>query len=301
MSNVIIIDCSDKKSVKKHIKEVFIHLQKAKTKTLLAAYYQWYKSNPDYSSEQLSEFEVEIRKNKKNISGKDKESATAVYGDQYAKILTKFVFENYIWEGSLIKIASELVELTKFEGRGNVESSKLFTKLELEMIKDIFKLLKATSGKIRVIETPNEEKLRLKNQGVPLEIAERKKFIQSTVIKNEQSNDVKRNAIKDYKPLKIKTSATENKTNESRKKSTDSSNLTINHYSIAEEKFSKAVNNEPLFFEDKKSITGNKDKCSEPNETVETTHAVPETSIDTLIDSFEEFSLKFKRYFSKRN
>lgn len=223
--NTISIDRSKQTQVKKHINAVFVHFQKAKTKMLLSAYYQWYKSNPNYNSTQLSEFNSCVRKNKDEISTKAKKTVGTVYGDKYAIMLTKFILENSIFEDQLIKIAKELTELSKFEGKGSLGFSNLFTKIEIEMIKDIFKLLRSKKGKIDVIETPGEEKERIKEQEKIIKIEELKKsyFVNNKfTVKAEPTVEKKPSNVKKEKftfvydklPVEKEFSGDSNKTNQ---------------------------------------------------------------------------------------
>lgn len=178
--STITVDRSKQTQVKKHINEVFTHLQKAKTKVLLSSYYQWYKSNSEYNSEKLHEFNNTSMK-KDEVLAKTKKSAEAVFGDKHAIMLTKFVLENSVFEDQLIKIAIELTELSKLEGEDNLSFTNLFTTIEVEMIKDIFKLLRSKKGKVDVLETPGEERKRIQKQKKIIEIEEIKK----SFIKNE--------------------------------------------------------------------------------------------------------------------
>lgn len=160
---LIVIDRSNFKAARKHIKMVFTEFKKQKTKVLLSAYYKWYKAHNKLTSTGLTEFELNSTKNIKHRNSAKKIGET--YGDKYAIILTEFICENYTDEYELIEIAKEQVELAKFEGQKNPGLVPLFSKLEIAMIKDVFKLVRSSSGKVIVIKTKFEiaETLKTKN------------------------------------------------------------------------------------------------------------------------------------------
>lgn len=170
------INREQKKDVDKHIENVFITLQKKKTRPILAAFYHWYKSKPEIQSTELIEFDVIARKNSDDVEQKSPKSVKNVYGDKYAIILTKFVRANHLHEVALINILIELVDLSKFEGRGNLGFAKLLNKDEISLIKDIFRLLKSNSG-ICVVTAVGKEINGLVN-------------IKQPIIKSEKSSHV---------------------------------------------------------------------------------------------------------------
>lgn len=150
------IDRSNIKAVDKYIHNVFIDFRKKKTQVLLSSYYQWYCRNPQYHNEELGDFDSYIRKNKNDFEQKDKVVKT-VYGYKYATMLTKFVRAHRLFANDLMQIARDSVELSKFEGRGNLGFSKLFDDKEIQKLEDAFKLLQVETGKILVLKTNIEE------------------------------------------------------------------------------------------------------------------------------------------------
>ncbi|TID13302.1 hypothetical protein CANINC_004989 [Pichia inconspicua] len=193
------IDRSNTRSVDKHIRSVFIDLKKQKTKLLLSSYYQWYFKNPQYHSEQLNDFDTYVRKNKDNFEEKKKIVET-VYGDKYATMLTKFVRAHRLFANELMQIARDSVELSKFEGRGNLGFSKLFTDEEIMKLEEVFKLLQVETGKAIVLQTNVEKRHELKQNAanVPKELVKIKldkedpvrKPVRKVKLDNEHTDDL---------------------------------------------------------------------------------------------------------------
>ena len=141
------IDRSDRNEVEKHIKNVFTSLQKKKTEKLLTEFYQWYQLRPEFASKDLIEFDAIPRKNKKDLErANSKKTVDMVYGDKYAIVLTRFVKANHLHEKELIRLAEELKDLSKFEGRNKLGFSKTLSISEINSLKDVFKLLRSESG-----------------------------------------------------------------------------------------------------------------------------------------------------------
>lgn len=145
------IDRSNEKVVNEHINKVFTSLQKYKTRMILAALYQWYQKKPEYRSQNLQEFELTPRRNYADLNSKTSMKSEKVFGNKYALILLKFFKENIIFENEILKVVKCIVDLTKFEGRNNLGFSKLLNDYELELIKDVFKLLRNKCGTVKVI------------------------------------------------------------------------------------------------------------------------------------------------------
>lgn len=153
------IDRSQRREVDKHIKEVFIKLQKKKTEKLLAAYYQWYKARPELSSKELIEFDAIPRKNKEDFERPNsKKTVDRVYGDKYAATLAKFTRANRLHERELIRIAEDLKDLSQFEGRNKLGFCKTLSSAEIDLLKDVFKLLRLDSGVVNVTAVSKREK-----------------------------------------------------------------------------------------------------------------------------------------------
>lgn len=158
------IDRSQRREVDKHIKEVFIKLQKKKTEKLLAAYYQWYKARPELSSKELIEFDAIPRKNKEDFERPNsKKTVDRVYGDKYAATLAKFTRANRLHERELIRIAEDLKDLSQFEGRNKLGFCKTLSSAEIDLLKDVFKLLRLDSGVVNVTAVSKREKMQFLN------------------------------------------------------------------------------------------------------------------------------------------
>lgn len=154
-SKTIKIDRSNKKEVDKYIKNVFAHLKKAKTSIIFTAYKLWYDSKPEYASKELTVVDSIPRKNKEDFEKTNKKKTVdVVYGDKYAVILADFVRANRLYEHDLIKLTEKLVVASKFDGRNNLGTSKLLTTFEMNLIKDVFKLLRAENGIVSVNSIP---------------------------------------------------------------------------------------------------------------------------------------------------
>lgn len=138
------IDRSNENEVNKYITCVFIYLKKYKTQDILNAFFAWYKSKPGRVSINVQEFDVIPRKNIEDFNNKRK-TVDVAYGDEYAILLTKFVRANKVYENELIKIAENLVVISKFEGK-KLGLSKLLSSFDMILIKEVFKLLRNTHG-----------------------------------------------------------------------------------------------------------------------------------------------------------
>lgn len=152
------IDRSDRTQVEKHIRNVFKSLQKKKTEKLLAVFYQWYQMRPEFASKDLIEFDAIPRKNKADLEKlSSKKTVDAVYGDKYATVLTRFVRANNLHEKELIRLAEELKDLSKFEGKNKLGFSKTLSSSEINLLKDVFKLLRSESGVATVNVIPKRK------------------------------------------------------------------------------------------------------------------------------------------------
>lgn len=163
-SRNIKIDRSNKKEVDKYIKEVFVHLKKAKTSIIFTAYKLWYDSRPEYASKDLTVVDFIPRTNKADFEKiNKKKTIDVIYGDKYAVILAQFVRANRLYELELIKLTEKLVVAAKFEGENNLGTTKLLTIFEMNLIKDVFKLLRSEDGIVSVnsipLKTPRKKKV----------------------------------------------------------------------------------------------------------------------------------------------
>lgn len=161
--NYVKIDRANQKAVKNHIKHVFVHLKKVKTRPLLTAYYNWYHAHPEFQDDSFAEFDKNIRENHEDLAKSESDKrADNVFGDKYAIILTQFIMSYSLFQNELIKIANNLADLSKFEGRGNLGFSKILTSTDILMLKDIFNLLRSKVGTVVVLETRAEMRERMK-------------------------------------------------------------------------------------------------------------------------------------------
>ncbi|GMG32676.1 unnamed protein product [Ambrosiozyma monospora] len=140
------VDRSDRAEVDKFLKDIMKEFRKEKVKPMLTAFQGWVAKNINNISH------VPVKALSSDVTRRRNKKIVRVFNDKYSKVMIAFLHSHgSAYEKELIAVVKNLKDLNTIVD-GNLVMGSLFNRRELQLVEDMFKVVRKDSGVVTVLK-----------------------------------------------------------------------------------------------------------------------------------------------------